>query len=157
MACVPTVAKNNVRPSGLALAAASAPIVPPAPARLSTMTTNLSASPSSSTKGRAAMSLGQPDGNGTIKRICIPATGCATPVPARVKRPAVDAAKALTRNRRRCIAYSPLRFCLSVNHSTASAPSPWGHQQRFRDARVMSTLPPKADMLSAITTPALCQ
>src|SRR5262252_1297655 len=52
MACVPTVAKNNVRPSGLDLAAASAPIVPPAPARLSTTTTDFSASPSNSAKGR---------------------------------------------------------------------------------------------------------
>jgi hypothetical protein len=56
-----------VVPSGADLAAASAPMLPPAPARFSTMTTpRLSFVFSAS--ARATMSSGPPGGYGTMKR-----------------------------------------------------------------------------------------
>src|SRR5438876_5319421 len=77
MACVPTVAMSSVRPSGAALATASAPNEPPAPPRLSITIIDLSASPNICAKGRATISVGPPAGNGTIRRICLPANDCA--------------------------------------------------------------------------------
>ena len=61
MACVATAPITIVVPSGAALAAASAPMLPPAPGRFSTMTTpRLSLTRSAS--ARATMSSGPPGG-----------------------------------------------------------------------------------------------
>jgi hypothetical protein len=61
MACVATAPMTIVVPSGADLAAASAPMLPPAPGRLSTMTAP-SVSFTFSASARAAMSSGPPGG-----------------------------------------------------------------------------------------------
>src|SRR5215467_460827 len=91
MACVPTVPMSSVRPSGADFATASAPSEPPAPPRLSITITDLRASPSNCAKGLATISVGPPAGNGTIKRVCRPAVGCAAAVSVHVTRPSTAA------------------------------------------------------------------
>src|SRR5207253_418651 len=59
---------SSVLPSGADFATSSAPIEPAAPARLSTITLDFSASPSINAYGRATMSVGPPAGNGTTSR-----------------------------------------------------------------------------------------
>src|SRR6516225_3517431 len=77
MACVPTVPTISVCPSGADLATASAAIEPPAPPRLSTTMVAFTASPSICANGRDTMSVAPPGGNGTTRRICLPASDCA--------------------------------------------------------------------------------
>ena len=69
MLAVPMVAISRVWPSGSALATKSAPILPPAPARLSTTMGWPSSSPSRSAITRAVTSVAPPAWKGTIRRI----------------------------------------------------------------------------------------
>ena len=68
MLAVPIVAISRVWPSGSAFATWSAPMLPPAPPRLSTMKGCPSAWPSRSASTRAVASVAPPARNGTISR-----------------------------------------------------------------------------------------
>src|SRR5205085_4317265 len=71
MAWVATAPITSVVPSGGDFATASAPRLPPAPGRLSTMTTP-SVSLTLSASARATMSSGPPGGYGTTRRMGLP-------------------------------------------------------------------------------------
>jgi hypothetical protein len=65
----PALPMPKVYPSGAALATASTPVTPPAPARLSTTTGWPSVAAMRGARTRATMSLGPPAAKGTTKRI----------------------------------------------------------------------------------------
>src|SRR6185436_17930696 len=83
---------TRVYPSGGDLAAASTPMLPPAPGRLSTTTVHLLASVSFCATTRDMMSVPPAGGNGTISLIGLFGYSCA---------PAASAASEKTREERR--------------------------------------------------------